>query len=379
MRLRTNHPARVTLLAGSGVAVDREGLVRAGGQPGLQAALKVSAQQSDHHLFLHTEIFTTRFISMDGTNVVMAVLLLLDRRQLQPDGHPAASPLPSLPPELQAGAVGHGSLRCGDHLPLGARSYCNKAVLSESIHADDRNAENIAESSNPENPAIKLNINKAKKRNRGDYVLNSNGFKKKVKWYHMPKVQGEILYGLHPVYLALLENKRQFYNIYVKKDNVERQEIKNEILKLAASKDIVVRALEAYFFNVNQIFLGNTRTCRMSPVVSKASSGAMEVMPIYQTNKVKLINKLKSLGWAIVGTATESSQSNTVPIETYSVTKPTLLVLGNEGRGISGNVSDCCDEFVYVQSLCPKSHVESLNVGVAAGILLHHLTSTLPK
>lgn len=53
-----------------------------------------------------------------------------------------------------------------------------------------------------------------------------------------------------------------------------------------------------------------------------------------------------------------------------SITDNTVLILGNEGYGISDSWRKGCDGFV---SIPVSSRVDSLNVGVAAGILLYEL------
>lgn len=61
--------------------------------------------------------------------------------------------------------------------------------------------------------------------------------------------KGEILFGVHPVYLALQEKKRLFYHLYTH-DNLEFLEENNisrkrEIIKLAQSMDIPVSFLDS--------------------------------------------------------------------------------------------------------------------------------------
>ena len=69
--------------------------------------------------------------------------------------------------------------------------------------------------------------------------------------------------------------------------------------------------------------------------------------------------------------------------------KPTILILGNEGKGLSANISDACDLHVII----PQGHkdfkhsdaVNSLNVSVAGGIIMNLMreiqlaTSIIPK
>jgi len=58
------------------------------------------------------------------------------------------------------------------------------------------------------------------------------------------------------------------------------------------------------------------------------------------------------------------------PIETIAPPTSVALVVGNEGAGLSAGARGRCERLVGI-SLTPE--IESLNVAVAAGILLHHL------
>lgn len=48
----------------------------------------------------------------------------------------------------------------------------------------------------------------------------------------------------------------------------------------------------------------------------------------------------------------------------------TAFVMGNEGTGLSNQEKEMCDGFVYIPQY--QSNTESLNVSVAAGIVLNH-------
>ena len=50
--------------------------------------------------------------------------------------------------------------------------------------------------------------------------------------------------------------------------------------------------------------------------------------------------------------------------------KKYALVMGNEGNGVSEEILDMCDEYIYI-SMNPD--IESLNVGVATSIILYEL------
>jgi len=64
------------------------------------------------------------------------------------------------------------------------------------------------------------------------------------------------------------------------------------------------------------------------------------------------------------------ADTNGVPVERTSAPRRLALAVGNEGAGFSPHVRDACSHFV---SLPLDPGVESLNVAVAAGILLYEL------
>lgn len=88
-------------------------------------------------------------------------------------------------------------------------------------------------------------------------------------------------------------------------------------------------------------------------------------------------------GWLVAGAVgppgPETAQSSEVPVTScldFLWDRPTLLVLGNEGSGLSQEVQASCRRLLTIlpgRQLPPG--LESLNVSVAAGILLHAICS----
>lgn len=82
----------------------------------------------------------------------------------------------------------------------------------------------------------------------------------------------------------------------------------------------------------------------------------------------------------MAATAPEPSAVDIANIQ-QSITKdiPRMLVLGSEGLGLRTNVKLACKQRVTIPNPSSasspqfKGHVDSLNVGVAAGILISHL------
>lgn len=96
----------------------------------------------------------------------------------------------------------------------------------------------------------------------------------------------------------------------------------------------------------------------------KSSAGALTLIPVCRVGSLKgAITRLKNIGMQCVA-ATE--KSNTLVYET-DFTRPTVIIMGAEDRGISRDVLNLCD----VQAGIPlMGRIESLNVSAAAAVIL---------
>ena len=133
----------------------------------------------------------------------------------------------------------------------------------------------------------------------------------------------------------------------------------------------------AVYFGVGKLIVSPSCS-RLSPVVSKASAGAMEYGDIYQVrNSAQLLEELKASGWDILG-AVCSSDNSTHLSEIRSVNRNTLLIIGSESRGVDNSLLDYCNRLVNI-SAAPGAppYLDSLNVGVATGVMLNHFTQLL--
>lgn len=137
----------------------------------------------------------------------------------------------------------------------------------------------------------------------------------------------------------------------------------------------------AYFLGVDRIASSVHNSCPLTPTVSKASAGVMEVMEVFGYSNLKDMIKVKAEeGWQVVGTVgleERSPQSTVMPCSDFKMSRPTLLLMGGEGDGLSPELRQMCDVLLTIpprRNLHPG--VESLNVSVATGILLHSLLST---
>ncbi len=100
----------------------------------------------------------------------------------------------------------------------------------------------------------------------------------------------------------------------------------------------------------------------------RASRGAVGRLPLFYTpDSGSAIDALCSSGWQVLG-ATASAKNQLPEID---FTSPTAIVVGNENTGLSTDARERCTELVRIPMASGQS---SLNVGVAAGILLYELT-----
>ncbi|OQR79039.1 rRNA methyltransferase 1 [Tropilaelaps mercedesae] len=127
----------------------------------------------------------------------------------------------------------------------------------------------------------------------------------------------------------------------------------------------------AVFLGINGIFVPTSNSCRISPVVAKASAGASECAPLYSVeDPPKFLTFLQRLGWDIVG-----SDEGCVPYTDCKVTpRNRLIVLGNESHGVNEDLVSFLTTTVSIPGF--NQQISSLNVSVATGILLSHFAKT---
>uniref|UniRef100_A0A8C5SB59 rRNA methyltransferase 1, mitochondrial n=1 Tax=Laticauda laticaudata TaxID=8630 RepID=A0A8C5SB59_LATLA len=128
----------------------------------------------------------------------------------------------------------------------------------------------------------------------------------------------------------------------------------------------------AHFLGVDGIVMSQRNSCSLTPVVSKASSGVMEVFDVFSTDDVQELLKTKSEeGWEILGTVGHGKIPEDIPVASCSDfrwTEPTVLLLGNEGYGLCPETQMLCHRMLTITpGRDLEFGVESLNVSVAAG------------
>lgn len=102
----------------------------------------------------------------------------------------------------------------------------------------------------------------------------------------------------------------------------------------------------------------------LTPAAAKTSAGAIETVPCAAvTNLSRTLEDLKKSGWWVVAADMDGQDYRSLNYDFN-----TVLVIGNEGKGISRLVREKCD---YVVSLPMRGKITSLNASVSAGILMY--------
>jgi len=116
---------------------------------------------------------------------------------------------------------------------------------------------------------------------------------------------------------------------------------------------------------VDAVIAPADRACGITPVVSRVAAGAAHSMPFFQVpNLVRTLNTLSDSGVWITGAADDAG----IDLWQADLTGPTAVVLGAEGSGLRELTRRHCDHLVRIPM---AGKVESLNVSVAAGVVLY--------
>jgi TrmH family RNA methyltransferase len=125
------------------------------------------------------------------------------------------------------------------------------------------------------------------------------------------------------------------------------------------------------WFDVRHVILSETTVESASPKTIQASMGSFGRINIYREKAIDYIIQCKNAEVIIAGAFMEGEN-----IAAIGQNKPQLLIIGNEGRGISQQIIPLINKKISIQAGKPAPDLdpaESLNASVAAGIILFAL------
>ena len=111
----------------------------------------------------------------------------------------------------------------------------------------------------------------------------------------------------------------------------------------------------------------------LTDTVHKVSSGASLMIPYCRVGSLKLaLRALKERGVTIYATEVEKEATS---LKELRCSSPAAIVLGAEGRGVGKTLRSLADEKITISG---NVSFESLNVSVAAGIILYQFRCQKP-
>lgn len=175
--------------------------------------------------------------------------------------------------------------------------------------------------------------------------------------------------GLHQGIIANVED----YKTYDLKETIESIESEYPLIVMLDHLEdphnfgAIIRTSEA--LGVDAIIIPNDRSVSINSTVIKTSAGAIEHMKIISvSNLVNTIKYLKEKNYWIIGTDMDSTSYKKIDYK-----MPIVLIIGNEGFGISSLVRKNCD---FIASIDMIGKINSLNASVACGIMLSKINDT---
>lgn len=129
----------------------------------------------------------------------------------------------------------------------------------------------------------------------------------------------------------------------------------------------------AHCFGANGVIIPENRSAAVTATVVKASAGAVHHIPIATVvNLSNTIEYLKEKGFWIYGTDPVFGKN----ISTFDYKGHIGLVMGSEGKGMRPLIKKKCD---FLLSIPTMGKIDSLNVSVAAGIILYRILRSWGK
>ncbi|HIK43622.1 MAG TPA: 23S rRNA (guanosine(2251)-2'-O)-methyltransferase RlmB [Leptolyngbyaceae cyanobacterium M65_K2018_010] len=127
----------------------------------------------------------------------------------------------------------------------------------------------------------------------------------------------------------------------------------------------IIRTAEA--LGAQGVVIPQRRAAGITSTVAKVAAGALEYLPVARVvNLKRALDTLKERGFWIYGLASEASQ----PIHRITFDRPTVIVVGAEGDGLSLSVQQSCDQLMAIPL---RGNVPSLNASVATGMALYEV------
>ncbi|HSX14187.1 MAG TPA: 23S rRNA (guanosine(2251)-2'-O)-methyltransferase RlmB [Chlamydiales bacterium] len=127
-------------------------------------------------------------------------------------------------------------------------------------------------------------------------------------------------------------------------------------------------------FGVDAVVFSKNRGSEITPVTTKSSCGASEILPLIRvSNLAETVTEFQKAGYeAVVSILDPKSES----LNSFQFADKTLLIMGSEGEGVQPLICKRADRSVYIPML---GKIQSLNVAQACSVLLFKAALATPS
>lgn len=128
----------------------------------------------------------------------------------------------------------------------------------------------------------------------------------------------------------------------------------------------------AHWFGIKRIYCSEDTVDIFNPKALMATMGSVGRVELYYCNLENLLSECRER-MPIYGTLLEGEN-----IYKAQLSQGGLIVMGNEGKGISERIKNMITEAITIPPYNSANHAESLNVGIATAVLLSQFRSRCP-
>jgi TrmH family RNA methyltransferase len=152
-------------------------------------------------------------------------------------------------------------------------------------------------------------------------------------------------------------------------DELEKNPSKNLLYldKISDPGNLGTILRTAAWFNIKQILMSPFSVDLFNTKVTRASAGAIFGMEIYQSVDFDtLFQFAKRKNYKLIAAVPEGG----TPVNKWEKTRKNIILLGHEAKGLSKEIIEQADRRISISS---QGNVESLNLAIAAAIILYEI------
>ncbi|GHU50676.1 RNA methyltransferase [Bacilli bacterium] len=172
--------------------------------------------------------------------------------------------------------------------------------------------------------------------------------------------------------ISTLSNSDGVIGIFVKPNNEFKLQPNKKYIVLDKIQNpgnlgTIIRTAVA--FNIDGIVITNDSVDLYQPTIVRATMGSLVEIPVkFSTSLEDIIKECKNKK---ITTYATCLNKNSKVLNEINFDDSSAIIFGNEGQGLNTKDIDLCDESIYIPI---SNKVDSINISIAAGIIMHKIS-----